>query len=168
MESIVTKPKEKDSGLEKKEPKNFHTHSDKRAAERKGDLGEGNTAVVAHFQAARLRDPSPSGQVAGSERQRRHSSARGSSSSKNAPSAKLAVRAPEPLAEWRIHVHAARRRTIIVIMTMLRLRRGHRHTVRLPRLDDLGFFIPVGLEADKASFIKEFLRYVSTQQQVGS
>ena len=56
---------------------------------------------------------------------------------------------------------------MLLIITMLRLRKGHKHPVRLPRLDDMSFFIPVQLSGDKASFIKELLKYVATQQQVG-
>ena len=75
---------------------------------------------------------------------------------------------PPPVAEWRVHVHAARRRVMIIIITVQRLRRGHRHPSRLPRLDDMGWFIPCGLGDDRSSFIKEFLKFVMTREQVKS
>ena len=79
----------------------------------------------------------------------------------------VAARPKVHLAEWRKRVHAARRRVMLLLITMLRLRRGHKHPVRLPRLDDMSFFIPVQLSGDKASFIKELLKYVATRRQVG-
>lgn len=118
------------------------------------------------FQGAR--GPSPS-RTLGSGRQRRLSqqSSRNGAPLKTEAEVVLAAAKPaEPLAEWRVRVHAARRRTMIVIATTLWFKRGHRsHPVRLPRLDDLGFLIPVNLGNDTASFIKEFLRYVTTQKQ---
>ena len=81
---------------------------------------------------------------------------------------KLAAAPPTPpVAVWRVHIHAARRRVMIIIITAQRLRRGHRHPSRLPRLDDMGWFIPCGLGDDRSSFIKEFLKFVSTREQVG-
>ena len=72
-----------------------------------------------------------------------------------------------PLAEWRVRVHASRRRVMLLIRTALWFRQGHSgsHPVRLPRLDDLGFLIPVSLGVDTGSFIRELLRYIATQRQ---
>jgi hypothetical protein len=55
---------------------------------------------------------------------------------------------------------------MLTIVTALRLKRGHHHPVRLPRLDDLSFFIPELLASDKESFIKEFIRQTAAKQQV--
>ena len=79
---------------------------------------------------------------------------------------KVAPPPPPPLADWRIRVHAARRRVMIIIITAQRLRRGLRHPNRLPRLDDMGWFIPCGLGDDREVFMKELLKYLATREQV--
>ncbi len=63
-------------------------------------------------------------------------------------------------------MHAARRRTILTITYALHFKRGVKHEPRLPRLDDLSFFIPELLASDRANFIKECLRNTSSKQQV--
>ena len=94
---------------------------------------------------------------------RRHTVARVSNKAVNVP----AAHHHHPhVAEWRVRVHAARRRVMIIIITAQRLRRGHRHPSRLPRLDDMGWFIPCGLGDDRSSFIKELLKFVMNQEQV--
>ena len=45
-------------------------------------------------------------------------------------------------AEWRLRVHAARRRVLLQVRVMLLLKRGKKHVARLPRFDDLSFVTP--------------------------
>ena len=131
-----------------------------RAAERKGGF-VGEVEGVVHF-------PGSSHGAAPHDKGRQLSARWGAARilSSRVPTA-AAEKPKVQLAEWRKRVHAARRRVMLLIITMLRLRKGHKHPVRLPRLDDMSFFIPVQLSGDKASFIKELLKYVVTQQQVG-
>eukprot|EP00798_Chlamydomonas_sp_ICE-L_P031224 gene31224-6374_t len=56
--------------------------------------------------------------------------------------------ANKPVAAWRVKLHRARRRVFLIVLTILRLRRGTRHPKRLPHIDDLGFLIPVTLGID--------------------
>jgi len=112
------------------------------------------------FQGARA--PSP-GRAIGSARHRTPAKPPG-----RAAQAPTATVAPEPVSEWRLRVHAARRRTMLLIRTSLMFRRGHSgsHPVRLPRMDDLGFLVPIHLGADTGSFVRELLGYVATKKQV--
>ena len=73
---------------------------------------------------------------------------------------------PASLSVWRVRVHAARRRVMLIIITAQRLRRGHRHPSRLPRLDDMGWFIPCGLGDNMESFVRELLKYQTASDQV--
>lgn len=46
------------------------------------------------------------------------------------------------MAEWRVRMHAARRRTMLVIRAMVLMRSGVRRTSRLSRVDSFSYMIP--------------------------
>ncbi|GAX80160.1 hypothetical protein CEUSTIGMA_g7598.t1 [Chlamydomonas eustigma] len=138
----------------------FLTHSERRAAERRGELEDGH--IMLNFQTLKYQKPEDS-------EERLNALRRVSAEIFEVQKASVAEEnAPPrpPMAEWRKRVHASRRRTMLTIITALRLKRGHRHPARLPRLDDLSFFIPELLAADKDSFIKDYMRQTTAKQQI--
>eukprot|EP00200_Dunaliella_tertiolecta_P014138 CAMPEP_0202394398 /NCGR_PEP_ID=MMETSP1127-20130417/93409_1 /ASSEMBLY_ACC=CAM_ASM_000462 /TAXON_ID=3047 /ORGANISM="Dunaliella tertiolecta, Strain CCMP1320" /LENGTH=1736 /DNA_ID=CAMNT_0048997019 /DNA_START=143 /DNA_END=5353 /DNA_ORIENTATION=- len=70
--------------------------------------------------------------------------------------------------EWRLRVHHARRRVLLLIRTAQLLQRGWRksHTSRLPRLENMSDRIPGVLGADLLKFTKEMSACLQQQQQV--
>jgi hypothetical protein len=51
-----------------------------------------------------------------------------------------------------LRVHAARRRTIMTVLTSIRLRAGLKHPKRLRRVDSFSFFIPGILQVRSVVF----------------
>ena len=48
-------------------------------------------------------------------------------------------------AEWRIRIHRARRRVILIVMTAVRFKRGLGHPHRMNRVDSFSLYIPLAL-----------------------
>ena len=72
----------------------------------------------------------------------------------------LAAVEPESrVAEWRLRVHRARRRVIMVVMTVVRLKRGLGHPQRMHRVDSFSFYIPLALGEEYGRFIEEQVRH---------
>lgn len=57
---------------------------------------------------------------------------------------------PQPVAEWRVRIHAARRRVIITVTCAVRLMRGKVHGSAVPRLDHFDFAIYSTLGGSRA------------------
>jgi hypothetical protein len=73
----------------------------------------------------------------------------------------LALHAPgfsdgvsDGISDWRLRIHRARRRVILIVLTAVRLRRGLGHPHRLNRVDPV-FFIPLALGDEYGRFIEE-------------
>ncbi|KAG1666285.1 hypothetical protein FOA52_004766 [Chlamydomonas sp. UWO 241] len=82
-----------------------------------------------------------------------HSYSTGAASGSSTEAA--AVAAIADVAEWRLRVHAARRRTMLVVQTVVRLRRGLNHPRRMDRVDSFSLYIPMALADDCGRFVEE-------------
>lgn len=64
------------------------------------------------------------------------------------------------VAAWRLRVHQARRRVLIVVLTAVRLRRGLNHPQRMQRVDSFALYIPLALGDEYGRFVEEQRRYM--------
>ncbi len=74
------------------------------------------------------------------------------------PRKRLSSARPEApgVPEWRVRVHAARRRAMLLLLPALRLRRGLRHHPRrLRRVDSFGDCVAAALGAEGQRFVAE-------------
>ncbi|KAL6752576.1 hypothetical protein V8C86DRAFT_2751570 [Haematococcus lacustris] len=78
------------------------------------------------------------------------------------------VSSQAPAAAWRSKVHAARRRTMLVVLTMIRLKRGLHQPKRFMRFGNLGFIIPQLLDEDCNRFIAEQQHYASIRAAIST
>lgn len=72
----------------------------------------------------------------------------------------------DTVAPWRVKLHAARRRLMLVVLTVIRLRRGLAHPQRLARVDSFSFYIPVLLGDESGKFAEEQLRAARMKEEV--
>ena len=70
------------------------------------------------------------------------------------------------VADWRLRIHRARRRVIMIVMTAVRFKRGLGHPQRLNRVDNLSFFIPLALGDEYGRFIEEQIRHKAICDEV--
>lgn len=94
----------------------------------------------------------------------RHALAAGTSTTAVAPSAAAAAQepttwvspyCPQDGVHWRVRVHRARRRAMLVVWTVIALRRGLRRRQRPHRVDSFSFVIPQALGQDVGRFVAE-------------
>lgn len=69
-----------------------------------------------------------------------------------------ATAAAADVAEWRVRVHAARRRVMLVVLTAVRLQRGLSHPRRMQRVDSFSLYIPIVLGEEAGRFVDETVR----------
>ncbi|KXZ49931.1 hypothetical protein GPECTOR_19g382 [Gonium pectorale] len=71
-----------------------------------------------------------------------------------------------PVAPWRVHIWQARRRVMIIVLAVLRLRRGKWRHRAGNKLDNLGFMIPRVLADDVARFVEEQRKYAVIKEEL--
>lgn len=75
--------------------------------------------------------------------------------------------APAAIAPWRVRMWAARRRVMLIVMTVMRLRRGKRRWHRGGnKLDNLGFMIPRMLADDLPRFVDEQRKFSGVKEEL--
>ncbi|KAG2446024.1 hypothetical protein HXX76_000626 [Chlamydomonas incerta] len=70
------------------------------------------------------------------------------------------------VAPWRLRMWAARRRVMIIVMTVMRLQRGKRRNRAGNKLDNLGFMIPRVLGDDVPRFVEEQRKYAGIKDEL--
>ena len=70
------------------------------------------------------------------------------------------------IAPWRQRTWAARRRVMIIVLTVLRLRRGKKFHSLANKLEHLGFMIPRVLAGDLTRFVEEQRKYTAIAEEV--
>ncbi|KAG2452583.1 hypothetical protein HYH02_002820 [Chlamydomonas schloesseri] len=70
------------------------------------------------------------------------------------------------VAPWRLRMWAARRRVMIIVMTVMRLQRGKRRNRAGNKLDNLGFMIPRVLADDVPRFVEEQRKYAGIKEEL--
>lgn len=61
------------------------------------------------------------------------------------PHSKTGAGAVQEVAEWRIRVHHARKRALLVVLVCVRLRQGLKRPTRLRRMESFSYMIPLAL-----------------------
>ncbi|GLI58901.1 hypothetical protein VaNZ11_000682 [Volvox africanus] len=71
-----------------------------------------------------------------------------------------------PIAAWRLRLWQARRRVMIIVLTVLRLRRGKMRRRYGNKLDNLGFMIHRVLADDVGRFVEEQRKYAGIKEEL--
>eukprot|EP00195_Chlamydomonas_chlamydogama_P017045 CAMPEP_0202895096 /NCGR_PEP_ID=MMETSP1392-20130828/4369_1 /ASSEMBLY_ACC=CAM_ASM_000868 /TAXON_ID=225041 /ORGANISM="Chlamydomonas chlamydogama, Strain SAG 11-48b" /LENGTH=1752 /DNA_ID=CAMNT_0049580001 /DNA_START=21 /DNA_END=5279 /DNA_ORIENTATION=- len=117
----------------------FMTFSERRAAERA--LKEAQARAEAHQKA--LEAAGGSEHRAAMRRQRMHE-----------------------VAEWRIRIHAARHRVVLILRVVILMKRGKKFRERAQRFEHLGYVVPTALMADVKRFADEQRSYDMLKHRV--
>ena len=72
---------------------------------------------------------------------------------------------PPSVSEWRKRIHSARRRVILIVLTIIRLKKG-KVAERLQKIDNFAFFIPISLGDDYSRFLLEQENYKQISDKV--